>query len=286
MERLPKEIYDLCIKVPYDGIKVYKSAGGQKDVMVSKRGYEGRYGSNSGVLMFVDERGDTYITPFIAEASAMLEEAGYQEADLGFASGTEIIDPRYDKVWKQMVDTQNHLFEMKRKKQVTDAINGIADEKGISDLPDFVKDVAIKLPEDGVKVKGSDGERKVAKFYKAYAGNYELGLVKETIGKYSSFEGDMFCFQDRNGDYYLIPREFIKVLDENGYSYSGGSTLLFGEKLTDERILPEYETLNQEMELVRNGEVDLGFVVALAKKKAEEKGITTGSLNESISRSI
>lgn len=284
MEKLPNKIYDLSIRIPDGGINTKDDQG--FNMIKPIKGFNCVYGYNDGILFFVNENEETFMTPFILDALDVLNDLGYTQAPLGVPEGTKIIEPRIKKLWEKMCEIANQETKQSEELALNAIINEIALQNGVEELPTFIKGLAIKIPVDGINIHNLGKNEK------------RLSLSKESftsqantwkIGSYYNF-GDssgMIRFIDRNGDYYLMPSDFSCELDKCGYkNHTNAEPDIDYKKhefLSDDRILLDYYEIRQEMKLLEDGKISLDFIIALGEKKAEQKGITiTDKLDETL----
>ena len=104
---LPQEVYEMSLEIPETGIPT--SFMGQAGIATPVSDYKleealGLYCQNNGRVVFVDDCGKTYVTPFCPEVRALLEQGGYQEGSLyvPLSNGEEILDPELNAKWHAM----------------------------------------------------------------------------------------------------------------------------------------------------------------------------------------
>jgi hypothetical protein len=104
---LPQEVYDMSIEIPEAGILT--SFMGQAGIATPVNDYKleeslGSYCQNNGRVVFVDDSGKTYVTPFCPEVRSILASAGYKEGSLyvPLSNGEEILDSELNAKWHAM----------------------------------------------------------------------------------------------------------------------------------------------------------------------------------------
>ncbi len=105
---LNPEVYSLSMKIPKDGFEVIFFES-EKDTVRPVRDFEldralGTYYQNNGRVVFVDNHGDTYVSPHCQEVSEMLSNAGYSVSSLyvPLSNGERIIDPNIAEQWNSL----------------------------------------------------------------------------------------------------------------------------------------------------------------------------------------
>ena len=113
--QLPPAIFAMCLKIPRRGLPVLswqaKAIGSETHYAMPEgidefgnTSYEncvGYYGTNNGRIAFVDNKGDSYVSPHMQEVEEMLIASGYEDKGLGvyMSNGEEIVDPELASQW-------------------------------------------------------------------------------------------------------------------------------------------------------------------------------------------
>ncbi len=71
--------------------------------------FMGTYWQNNGIVVFVDENGKQYVTPFCFQIKQMLRDAGYLEKPLNvpLSNGEQIVDPTLAATWNSLFERAN-----------------------------------------------------------------------------------------------------------------------------------------------------------------------------------
>ena len=105
---LPQKVYDLSLKIPKNGFEtIFLDSERDRTRPVQEWELEhalGTYCENNGRIVFVDDKGDTYVSPYCLEISAVLINAGYSPYSLfvPLSNGERIIDEKLANEWYKL----------------------------------------------------------------------------------------------------------------------------------------------------------------------------------------
>lgn len=216
LEPLPSEAYDMCIQVPKEGL-VYSFWGEEgrcypvedyrlKDVL-------GTYCQNNGRVVFVDDKGNTYVTPFCEEIRNALSASRYREGSIyvPLSNGEELLDPSLNAKWKNLTTAARQAFEERRDQERIARNNLLARQKGLSELSPEVYEMCLHIPQTGLQTTRWGDE--VSTIYPL-----DDYYMKEHLGTYTQNNGRV-VFIDTKGEMYVTPycEEIRAALTSAGY---------------------------------------------------------------------
>ena len=244
IDALPKDVYRLSFEIPEAGIDTIWF-GEKHETTMPLNEWElehaiGTYCQNNNKLVFVNEKGKTFVTPFAAEIAATLRKNGYigRNMYVPFSNG-DIPSNEYSALkWKQLCAIARKEYELREEKRKVEKLQQLAEEKNIYPLPQKVYDLSLKIPKNGFETIFLDSERDRTRPVQEWELEHALGTYCENNGR--------IVFVDDKGDTYVSPYclEISAVLINAGYSpYSLFVPLSNGERIIDEKLANEWYKL-------------------------------------------
>lgn len=217
LSELPEEVYKMSLEIPEDGLETIWW-GSEKSRTTPIQDWDlpdimGVYCQNNGKVSFVDSTGKMYVTPFTSEVREMLAAAGYREGSLyvPLSNGEQIVDETLAAKWNIMKQEADALHETKAAKAKAERIRRLAEEKGLSELPQEVYDMALAIPEEGLETLWWG-------FEKSKTTPIDEADLQECMGCYWQNNGKV-SFIDSTGRMLVTPfcSEIREKLAEAGY---------------------------------------------------------------------
>jgi len=244
IKELPQEVYDMSLLIPDEGLKT-KHLYTEESVTMPVPDFDlkdtiGTYYQNNGRVVFVDNKGKTYVTPYCHEVRQLLSEAGYRERGLyvPLSNGEAILDPQLSARWKELCLGARQAYEVRAAEEKKTRIADIAKKKGISSLPEEAYRLVFEIPEDGIETVWFGDRHSVT----TPVGDFDL---ESTIGTYDQNNGRV-VFVDDKGKTYVTPfcSELRAVLQQAGYR-EGSMFVPFsnGEVPVNEMLLLKWKQL-------------------------------------------
>lgn len=241
---LPPELYRLTFEIPDTGVETI-GYGKEHETLLPVDDFNleskiGTYCQNAGRVVFVDNQGRTFVTPFCSEITHSLQRAGYKEGNMRvpFSNGEIPANDLLKLRWKQLCALSRMEYEKREKRRKVEKLNELAVRKNISQLPPEVYELSLKIPKEGFEVVFFETERDIVRPVR----DFEL---ERCIGTYYNYLGRL-VFVDCNGDTYVTPHcdEVARILNEAGYNVSQLYVpLANGEKIIDPEIANKWNSL-------------------------------------------
>ena len=234
---LPYDVYKLSFFIPAAGVRTTWFEE-KNDVTYpinewSLNIYLGSYFQNNGKLVFVDDKGDTFVTPFANEINATLRAAGYRERSMyvPFSNGDVPTDKLLLLKWKQLCALARKAYKQREAERRASKLNTLAIKKGIKQLPNEIYELCLEIPKDGFETVFFETERDVTRPVYDWELEHSLGTYCENNGR--------LAFVDDYGRTFVTPytTEVKEVLVASGYRKSNLFVPLSnGEKIVDPDI--------------------------------------------------
>ena len=251
---LPAEIYKLTFEIPEEGIETLWY-GEQRDITepVSEWSLDtavGTYCQNNGKVVFVDDQGRTFVTPFCSEIRSVLAKAGYREGSLAvpFSNGEIPANEIAALKWKQLCNLARQAFEKREEERKIMRLNDLARSKRISVLPVLAYQLSFKIPKEGFETLFFETDRDITRPVREWE-------LEKVLGTYCQNNGRV-VFVDDKGDTYVTPHcvEVIEILEAAGYR--PGSLfvpLSNGERIVNDELRAKWEKLCSRLPEVGSG---------------------------------
>lgn len=254
LKELPEEVFKMSLEIPEDGLETLWW-GHDKSKTTPISDWElpeimGTYCQNNGKVSFIAANGRMYVTPFTSEVRAMLAEAGYREGSLyvPLSNGEQIVDPALAAKWDVMKKEADTLYETKEKKAKEERIRRLAEEKGLSTLPQEVYDMSLAIPEEGLETLWWG-------FEKSKTTPIDENDLPECMGCYWQNNGKV-SFVDATGRMLVTPftNEVREQLIEAGYrERSIYVPLSNGEEIVDPTLKERWHNLCEKAKSNQSG---------------------------------
>jgi len=241
---LDEDVYRLSFQIPDEGIETIWF-GEKHEVTMPLNEWElehaiGTYCQNNNKLVFVNEKGKTFVTPFASEIAATLRKAGYKERNMyvPFSNGDIPSDEYAALKWKQLCAIARKEYELRKEKRKVEKLQNLAEERNIIPLPSKVYELSLKIPKEGFETVFLDSERDRTRPVQDWELEHALGTYCENNGR--------VVFVDDKGDTYVSPYciELNAYLVNCGYTpYSLFVPLSNGEKIVDEDLAQKWYKL-------------------------------------------
>ncbi len=241
---LPDDVYRLSFEIPENGIDTIWF-GEKHETTMPLNEWElehaiGTYCQNNDRLVFVNEKGKTYVTPFASEITATLRKSGYKGRNMyvPFSNGDIPSNEIAALKWKQLCSIARKEYELREEKRKIEKLQKLAEEKNIIKLPDRIYELSLKIPKEGFETTFMDSERDHTRPVQDWELEHALGTYCENNGR--------IVFVDDKGDTYVSPYciEISAVLINSGYTpYSLFVPLSNGEKIANEEIAQKWYKL-------------------------------------------
>ena len=241
---LAPDIYRLTFEIPTEGIETVWY-GEQTDITepVSEWSLDtavGTYCQNNGRLVFVDDKGRTYVTPFCSEIRSVLAKSGYREGSLAvpFSNGEMPVNEIAALKWKQLCNLARQAFEKREEERKIIKLNDLARAKHVKVLPILAYQLSFKIPKEGFETIFFESDKDITR----PAREWELEKV---LGTYCQNNGRL-VFVDDKGDTYVTPHcdEVTEILKSAGYKKGALAVPLSnGEKIVNEDLRKKWEAL-------------------------------------------
>jgi len=254
LDALPEDAYKLTLKIPEEGLEtLWLGDRHQSTRPISEwelNDTMGTYCQNNGRVVFVDDKGETHVTPFCAEMIALLRTAGYKERSLyvPLSNGEVPADEMLKLKWKQLCGLARKSFEKREAERKKARLQKLAQNKGIKELPSTIYRLSFKIPENGMDTLFLGTEKDITRpIY-----DWEL---ETALGSYCQNNGRI-VFVDANGETYVSPhcQEVAAILEEAGYT--PGSLfvpLSNGEEIVNEELKAQWQELCARLPEVGSG---------------------------------
>lgn len=241
---LPDDAYRLVFEIPQNGIDtVWYDESHHITTPVSDFDLEnaiGTYEQNNDRVVFVDDKGRTFVTPFCSEIRSLLQRSGYREGSLyvPLSNGEVPSDEIQALRWKQLCSIANKAFEQREEERKTAKIRDLAARKGISELPGIVYELSLKIPKEGFETIFFGTDRDLTRPVRDFEIEHSLGTYCKNNGR--------VAFVDGNGDTYVTPHceEVVSLLIQAGYREGSLFVPLSnGETIVNETINARWQYL-------------------------------------------
>ena len=212
-------------------LEVFSKESGSRFVNLNEiKKNRGCYASNGGMLCFVTEDGEVYITSSSIISLRIMKDNGLREGsfDVPFSNGEEPIGLGF--FWRGLVrkahEAQSFYYEK-------DALQ-YSDKCGYCQLDNDILDKCYRIPNSGVEITTATGEKKMA---------YPIGGREELLDSYTKIKMGHYCesaslvtFVYRDGHTYVTPGDWIIPYLENAGYKSGTMKLPIheGDRITDD----------------------------------------------------
>ena len=246
IEELPSEVYDMCLQIPKEGLSY--SFWGDKGRCYPVDDYRlkdvlGTYCQNNGRVVFVDDKGNTYVTPFCEEIRDALSASRYREGSIyvPLSNGEEILDPTLNAKWKNMTMLAKQAFDERREEERIARNNLLARQKGLRELSPEVYEMCLHIPKSGVQTTRWGDEVSTITPPEEY-------YMKEHLGTYTQNNGRV-AFIDAKGEMYVTPycEEIRSALAAAGYKEGSLFVPLSnGENLVDFRLKKKWDEMTKD----------------------------------------
>ena len=243
LEDLPEEVYGMCLQIPKEGLEY--SNWGQKGKCYPVEDYQlketlGTYCQNNGRVVFVDDKGNTYVTPFCEEIRDALSASRYREGSIyvPLSNGEELLDPTLNARWKNMTALAREAFEERREQERLERNSQLASQKGLQDLDTEVYAMCLHIPKNGIQITRWGEE--VSTIYPL-----DDYYMKDHLGTWYQNNGRL-VFIDSKGEMYVSPycEELRVILGAAGYKEGSLYVPLSnGESLVDFRLKKKWDSM-------------------------------------------
>ena len=210
----------------------------------SKNPYEvNKYSFNNGVFAFVDEYGDTYITPYSIGIESTLKYLGFTEGSVNapMSNGEEIVNnDSFARRWnslKEIAQREGRYDPNEYRQKLIDTdIKSISSEKGIKPLSENIYDFVIDADSLSMSVEGSDEVKKLPESFL----KYDEILRTTNTGTYNVVNG-VVSFINESGKSFFAPlTPYIeKQLKDAGYTIDDKLDVPMsnGEKIVNDNVI-------------------------------------------------
>ena len=246
LEELPAEVYEMCLQIPKEGLEY--ALWGEHGRCYPVEDYRlkdvlGTYWQNNGRVAFVDDKGNTYVTPFCEEIRAALSASRYREGSIyvPLSNGEEILDPELNTRWKNMAALARQAFDERRDQERIARNALLARQKGLRELPEELYEMCLLIPKEGIQISRWGDE--VSTVYPS-----DDFYMKERLGTYCQNNGRV-AFIDAKGDTYVTPycEEVRAILSAAGYREGSIYVPLSnGESLVDFRLNKRWTEMSKD----------------------------------------
>jgi hypothetical protein len=270
LEELPEEVYGMCLQIPKEGLAY--SLWGQEGRCYPVDDYQlkevlGTYCQNNGRVVFVDDKGNTYVTPFCEEIRDALSASRYREGSIyvPLSNGEELLDPTVNAQWKNMTTLAREAFEERREQERAAKNSLLAAQKGLSELSPEAYAMCLHIPKEGIQTTRWGDQ--VSTIYPL-----DDFYMKEHLGTWYQNNGRV-VFIDAKGEMYVTPycEEIRALLSSAGYKEGSLYVPLSnGESLVDFRLKKKWETMTTDARELFNERITkerLRKCAALAESK-------------------
>ena len=244
IKQLPIDVYKLSFFIPTTGVETswYEE---KKETTYpinewSLKVYLGSYFQNNGKLVFVDDKGDTFVTPFANEITATLRDAGYRERSMyvPFSNGDIPSDRMLALRWKHLCYLARRAYKTREEERRYNKIISLAKKKGVAELPHEVYMLSLEIPKNGFETIFYGTEKDITRPVYEWELDYALGTYCENNGK--------LVFVDKYGGTFVTPyvEEVKDTLVDRGFNPASLFVPLSnGEKIVNEDIAKKWEQL-------------------------------------------
>lgn len=244
IQPLPQQVYELCLNIPENGLMT-SWMGSEPSLTSAVREWDvpdhmGTYCQNNGKVVFVNDEGKTFVTPYCSEIREVLEAAGYKQGSLfvPLSNGEEIVDAKLNEQWNFMVTDARNKFMARRKEEQLAKFKSLAEEKGVKPLPAEAYDKSLEIPQDGLQTESLISGPQIT------SPVYDFN-VPDCLGKYCQNNGRV-VFVDDKGKTWVTPfcYEVSSLLRDAGYREGSIFVPLSnGEEIKDPAIASRWESL-------------------------------------------
>ncbi len=246
LETLPVEVYDMCLQIPREGLRY--SHWGEESKCFPPEDYRlkdvlGTWCQNNGRVVFVDDKGNTYVTPYCEEVRNALTASRYREGSLfvPLSNGEELLDPNLNAKWKNMTNLAREAFEERREQERVARNALLARQKGLRELPPEFYELCLHIPASGLQTTRWGDEINTIYPLDDY-------YMKERLGTWCQNNGRV-AFIDSKGDMYVTPycEEAWKALGDAGYKEGSLYVPLSnGESLVDVHLNRRWNAMTND----------------------------------------
>jgi hypothetical protein len=247
VKTLPQGAYDKSLEIPQDGLETVSLMSGP---FITSPVYEfqvpehlGKYCQNNGRVVFVDEQGKTWVTPFCFEVSSMLRDAGYREGSIfvPLSNGEEIKDPVIAQRWESLCTEARKNLDARMEQRKQDKIKDVASKKDLKDIPDSLYVVTVRVPEEGLENTWLGEKREPVRPIPDYK-------FEELMGCYCTNNGRII-FVDKTGATHISPYayEVAAILEACGYTRKDMFVPMSnGEEFVDPALAAKWEAMSKD----------------------------------------
>ncbi len=222
LRELPAEFYELCLHIPKSGIQTTRWGDEISTVYPLEDYYMkehlGTWYQNNGRVVFVDAKGDMYVTPYCEEAWAFLREAGYKEGSLyvPLSNGESLVDVHLNRKWSAMTNDAREKFNARREQERKEKLEQLSKEKGLVELPAALLEISLEIPKDGIETTwmGQKPERTFP-----VSGDYSIEI---SMGTFTQNNGKV-AFVTSDGRTFVTPFAFEARETLKAAGYKEGS---------------------------------------------------------------
>ena len=187
-----------------------------------------KYSENNGLVAYVTENGEFYLSPYGCMIVDELEELGYKKDPIVAIPFGVPANAMRRADWAECCKLANEYYKKKAFEESQEKYKAIMEYKGLKPLPEDIKNIALEIPADGLKIINVVGEEARVNPI-AY---YEFG---KRMGEYYDNNG-IVLFPDTVGKTYISPfySEIIEILKNSGYRKGNAPVPLSnGERITN-----------------------------------------------------
>ncbi len=251
---LPEDAYRLTLEIPREGLDTLWY-GGKHEVTRPVSDWDlaeamGTYYQNNARVVFVNDKGATHVTPFCSEITTLLRTAGYKQRSLyvPLSNGEVPANESAQLKWKQLCGLARKAFEQREAERKVQRLQGLAQRKGIKDLPYTVYSLSLQIPEGGFETIFFGSEKDLTRPVYDWELDHALGTYCQNNGR--------VVFVDNKGATYVTPhcQEVRDALVEAGYTESSLFVPLSnGEEIVNEDIKVKWQALCSRLPEVGSG---------------------------------
>lgn len=244
---LPNEVYEKSLQIPKEGIEVttLKNIPYTTNPIFDFRVPDllGKFAYEAGKIVFIDECGKTWVTPFCYEINSILVEAGYKKGRfyVPLSNGEKIVDPDISQRWESLCSEAKASNDERISRNNQERINKIATQKNIQSVPQQLFTVTIKIPETGLYITLEGKEKDLITPIPIYR-------LEELMGCYYVNENKII-FVDKTGSTYISPYAFevALILDRCGFTKRYMNVpLANGEELVDQTLSLKWKEMEKD----------------------------------------
>ena len=193
-----------CMRV--NGVTAYWPTRNEasREPLSANPNWRKRYYVNNGVLAFVTENGDYYVTPYWREVAEELEKLGYSNAGMyvPFSNWDKPNNVTLAKAWEEL------CADAKKESAKAEKTENIVKGKGLIDLPEEVYGMCLAVPEAGILVEKINGGKQIDKIVDGQKIFDRIGTYCRNNGKLVFIDGTTYVYQDK-----AIYRDKVKICE-------------------------------------------------------------------------